>query len=666
MSVQLKQLLDDKGKPINVDSKIGAGGEGAVFGIKDRPDCVVKIYHKMPSEQQISKLRAMSETASEKLLSLSTWPLSLVRSDAGDVLGFIMPRLKPNYKEVLQLFSPANRKKTFPEADYSFIVHTAMNIAAAFGAVHAAGHVIGDVNQKNILVNGNALSMMVDCDSFQITNPQGRIFPCAVGVAEFTPPELQHKDLKEELRTFNHDNFGLAVLIFHLLFMGRHPFAGKYLGTGDPPDLEQAIGSYLFAYRRQSAHQRYYVPPPLSVPVSIFPDSIMNLFETAFCRDSGVLPIGSSQLHETLESLKTRMSHEGPRPSAEDWRVALKQFKESLISCGSDEHHKFPKSCCYCPWCKFDEHGTHYFGAGSFDLDKLGSLAEAGLVTKIEDALKQVQPMMAVFEHPPGPQRLIVQSPAQNGDTLTAIMVFLISLICFCAAVHFPQLFVFGISFLAIAAVISSGQTQPTGRVQLEKLSVDLLLKFENLQQDLKREIDATDLTLLRNFKSSLAKYNALDDEFKSKINMVKEDSVKAQEKEYLSHFPVDLCPGLSHFTLSTLRSYSINTAADLSRDRLKDFRWLGDAAFNDLIKWKRELKSKFHPTNGKVVSTQVVNGIVSAYKHKALDLEMEMKAGKDQIIYLESKYQPIASKFKQLDSIRKELVQTNAKLKKI
>ena len=30
----------------------------------------------------------------------------------------------------------------------------------------------------------------------------------------------------------NHDNFGLAVLIFQLLFMGRHPFSGRYQRPG--------------------------------------------------------------------------------------------------------------------------------------------------------------------------------------------------------------------------------------------------------------------------------------------------------------------------------------------------------------------------------------------------------------------------------------------------
>ena len=37
-----------------------------------------------------------------------------------------------------------------------------------------------------------------------------------------------------------HDRFGLALVVFHLLFMGRHPFAGRYQHADDMP-IEQAI-----------------------------------------------------------------------------------------------------------------------------------------------------------------------------------------------------------------------------------------------------------------------------------------------------------------------------------------------------------------------------------------------------------------------------------------
>ena len=48
------------------------------------------------------------------------------------------------------------------------------------------------------------------------------------------------------LRTPEHDRFGLAVLVFQLLFMGRHPFAGRHPERAIP--VETAMREGLFAF----------------------------------------------------------------------------------------------------------------------------------------------------------------------------------------------------------------------------------------------------------------------------------------------------------------------------------------------------------------------------------------------------------------------------------
>ncbi len=92
---------------------------------------------------------------------------------------------------------------------------------------------------------------LIDCESFQWT-ANGKRFACEVGVETFTPPELQGKNFREVIRTINHDSFGLAVMVFLLLFMGRHPFAGRFLGRGDMP-IPRAISEFRFAYSAMRA-----------------------------------------------------------------------------------------------------------------------------------------------------------------------------------------------------------------------------------------------------------------------------------------------------------------------------------------------------------------------------------------------------------------------------
>ena len=74
-------------------------------------------------------------------------------------------------------------KAAFPDASWAFLVRTARNLAAAFDVVHRHGHVIGDVNQGNVVVSRKATVRLIDCDSFQVTH-LGHTYPCRVGVPQ--------------------------------------------------------------------------------------------------------------------------------------------------------------------------------------------------------------------------------------------------------------------------------------------------------------------------------------------------------------------------------------------------------------------------------------------------------------------------------------------------
>jgi hypothetical protein len=82
------------------------------------------------------------------------------------------------------------------------------------------------------------------------------------------------------VRNQNHDNFGLAVPIFLMLFMGRHPFAGRYLGSGEMP-IPRAIKECRFAYGARRANVQMEKPPG-TPSLSIVGDEIGFMFERAF------------------------------------------------------------------------------------------------------------------------------------------------------------------------------------------------------------------------------------------------------------------------------------------------------------------------------------------------------------------------------------------------
>ena len=206
-------------RPLMLGRRIGRGGEGDVFELQDDVGSAIKIYTVSDLKPREEKVEAMVANGLASRSTLASFPNAVVRDRSGRFRGFRM-KLVRDHKPLHELYAPGARKQFFPQADYRFLVRAAGNLARAVASVHASGCVIGDINHSGALFS-RSNSLLIDADSFQFLG--SRVFFCKVGVPEYTPPELQGQPLGSIVRTANHDCFGLAVIIFQLLFMGRHP-----------------------------------------------------------------------------------------------------------------------------------------------------------------------------------------------------------------------------------------------------------------------------------------------------------------------------------------------------------------------------------------------------------------------------------------------------------
>jgi DNA-binding helix-hairpin-helix protein with protein kinase domain len=333
-------VYDEAGRAWQLDRQLAAGGEGFVHTLAAEETVLAKLYKGRPSPQSVEKLRWMVRASSADLRRVSAWPIALLHDrPGGQVVGFFMPRVV-GYEPIHHLYNPGQRWKYFPRADWSFLAHAARNCAAAFDEVHRADCLVADINQSNLLVSSKALIALIDCDSFQV-HAGGSWFLCEVGVVHYTAPELQGlKDAFKRPRTANHDRFGLAVLLFQLLFMGRYPYAGRYTGTGELP-FEQAIKEFRFAYAA-SPNGMQMERPPGTPPLSIVGPELSRLFERAFLRGSDA---------------------QNARPSAREWLEALDRFQGSLRQCPNDPGHKTATwGQSLCVWCAIlNDGGPDYF-----------------------------------------------------------------------------------------------------------------------------------------------------------------------------------------------------------------------------------------------------------------------------------------------------------------
>ncbi len=205
------------GRLITLTKFIGRGGEGAVYDTDYENDYVVKIYHK----GQLNKLRLQKIMFLEKKqirYDGICWPEKVVFSQKGEPVGFIMK--KAEGKPLSSVFDGSIKvQRHFPKWQRQNLVKLSIDILSKIQYLHLFGIVIGDLRLKNIVINKKGQVCIVDIDSCQIEN-----LPCPSGYPDYTPPELQHIEFRNILRSFNNERFSCAVIVFKLLFCGIHPY----------------------------------------------------------------------------------------------------------------------------------------------------------------------------------------------------------------------------------------------------------------------------------------------------------------------------------------------------------------------------------------------------------------------------------------------------------
>ncbi len=574
---------------IRLGQPVGRGAEGEVYEVQDRSDLVAKIYHEPPPPEKAEKLIALSRLGSDRLFNLSAWPVDALRNGPdGPVAGFLMKKIS-QAEEVHALHSPKSRLQKFPEASWEFLIYVAANIARAVAAIHEHGFVIGDVNPKNILVTRKATVYLLDVDSFQVT-ADDKTYRCEGGFPEYTPPELQGIAFRDLDRRQEHDYFGLAVVIFQLLFLGRHPFSGRFLGVGEMP-LEQAIREYRFAYG-EDAETRQMRQPPGSLSLDAVSKTLTGLFHRAFLSTD--------------------------RPHPREWITSLEALTKSLKKCPLHSGHSYFQELAECPWCEIEMRArVRLFnfllpGAdsqrGHFRLDDIWKEIER-IETPVVSLTRQRK---SLAEPAPSPE---IEGYAKGRSKRFFIALF-VSVI---AGLFIPLLAGFPLAFpLLIAAgwvviIIAKVNRSLSGQMQaliqwkwgtsgdsiVEKISVlrrDADYKVNLIEERWGKEASGqrflTRLDELRNQKET---YENLAQIRQFKLQQLEAEARKHQLNEFLDLFEIRDAEinGIGSALKSSLLSYGIETAADVNPDVTR-IPTIGPFRAEKLLEWRGGLERNF------------------------------------------------------------------------
>jgi hypothetical protein len=307
--------------------EIGAGGEAVVYELPGNVGLVAKVYH-APTIDRARKLTLMLANPPRMPAGTSiAWPTDLLL-DASGFAGFLMPRAEG--PRLFEFYNPVTRRATAPAFHFGMMHRAGRNLAAAFDALHAAGYVVGDVNESNLLVSpADASVTLVDADSMQVRDGDaGTTFRSRVGKAEFTPPELQGLSFDDVDRAPEHDRFGLGVLLFLLLMEGTHPFATRMAPGVDALPVEERIrlGHFPHAREDDACH-----PPRMSPPFDTLHPGLRALFVRCFVSGHG---------------------DPAARPSPAEWQAALEEAEAELAQCADNAQHRHAPHLAACPWCE--------------------------------------------------------------------------------------------------------------------------------------------------------------------------------------------------------------------------------------------------------------------------------------------------------------------------
>jgi len=549
--------------------EIGRGGEGCVFELASHGDLVLKVYNEPPADNRKRKLRHMVDMRSKDIEAYAAWPVDLVSDAGGTVVGFVMRKLQ-GYLPLHHVFSPMDRKKMFQDRGYNFLVHVARNVATAFHKLHDAGLVVGDVNEGNILMNKAGMVVFIDCDSFQV-HAEGRYFLCEVGVPRYTPPELLKRATFENvIRTANTDNFSLAVLLFQLLFLGRHPFAGRHKGNADI-DEETAIRQRQFAYSLTNSKKKL-TPPPDTISISDLPEDVVKLFHQAFETET--------------------------RPNAVEWIPALDALLKSMQTCTVSALHTFPAQMAECPWCWFRKHrGIMYFLDDSYlqanmvlgDIEQFVNGFRPEPIT-----LKQLTPESVPAHLPPTPIPVRVVKAAKIRAYLSICLGI--------AGIALLTVSPYSILLAGFLVVYVLRWSVWANRIKAEVVSRNE--RFQSLQKKLQqvlKEYNApADMVAYQHGLESLNKltiqFRRLPEELDRKRKAMEEALYNEQLNDYLRRFEIEdhQIPSIGPAKKKALYNAGIRHAAHIANLPATKVPGIGPAMEQILMSWRRQMSADF------------------------------------------------------------------------
>jgi DNA-binding helix-hairpin-helix protein with protein kinase domain len=319
---------------VDRNQRIGAGGQGQVYLAELNGE---RVAVKLLSQVDPRRLRGLRDLE-ERCGSVATLPRRLLFAadrPGADPVGYVMRFIDPGRSLAASRLFNFEEIRRLEHYSWHDAVRLALRLAESVAALHRCGVVVGDLNCENVLFQEEAAdwrAVLLDTDSFQITDADGCRHHCPVSRPPTTAPELIGADLARTWRTRSSDDFALAVLI-HQLLLHDHPYDNAINRREPDLPVTQRIARGLYP------HAAVPIEGLSASPLRPAPHQVSPAIARAFRRS-----FHPSRLNP----------FPGLRPTAAEWVGLLHELHGKVVPCRrcAEHHHNRDLPCL---WCAVDE-----------------------------------------------------------------------------------------------------------------------------------------------------------------------------------------------------------------------------------------------------------------------------------------------------------------------
>lgn len=262
---------------------LGTGGEADVYDLgdgralklykgPDHPDVVGDPVRVAQARERLGELEAKLAAFPRTLPAAVVAPLGLARAARGRApIGYVMPKV--GGAPMFLLGEPRHRRAN--AVDLRALVAAFVELHATLRGLHAAGVIVGDLNDGNVFVDG-ARCHLLDADSMQYG-----AWRCAMFTERFVDPRLCQAGAPAPILAAPHDRdsdwFAYAVMLFRALV-----WLSPYGGVHQPGDPAARVAPAARPLRGPSVFGVDVVYPRSAAPLSALPDALTAYFRSVF------------------------------------------------------------------------------------------------------------------------------------------------------------------------------------------------------------------------------------------------------------------------------------------------------------------------------------------------------------------------------------------------